>query len=224
MWWKKKKHPPFVPGGYVPTGFPWAGPIPNRGGEIIPDRIETEPVRGYRYWLLAADPDGIALKSLHTDLVWQTSNTAECRRGMVGTVEHDGISPHPDCSCGFYAENPDHPLNEWQTRTQAVASASGSILMSGRIVVCTHGYKAQHVAIESPVVVAAECQGSCGVRPTRIELPRPGGQYAAWCDTHAPERWNYDRVTVDADVWLRHAVEELSERYEDVEFITDALL
>jgi len=215
MWWKRK-NPVFPPLNYQNL---------NLGGEVVPDEFRTEPIRGYRYWSIVVSEGQLALKSLHAAVIWEAENTAVCIKPKTpaAALPHKGKAPDPECTCGFYAENPDHPLKEWQTQTRGRASASGSISMSGRVIICTMGYKAERVAIESPVVVSAKCQTDCDERPTRIVIPSFSGRsYSAYCDTHVPD--HEPDVTVDADVWLKHAVDDLSARYPTVTFISDVLL
>lgn len=218
FWIWKKGQPPFIP---VPFGH-----TPNNigGDELLPEELYLGWIRGYRWWRIVNDGNGLCLSSLHTDMVWELTVTADCRPRMVGRPQgHIGKSPDPNCSCGVYAQNPEHVLAEWERMTMGCASASGSILMSGRVIVCQKGYKAEHAAIESPVLIDVACEAGCSVRPTRVELPQPWGEYAAWCPRHAPEpRAGF--VSVDADVWLRHAVRDLNDRYPGVEFISPALL
>lgn len=200
----------------------------NKGGRVVvPDEIHTEPLTGYRYWRVLNDGKGLALYSMHAHYQWTgTTNTATCHGAKItpqSSVEHADKSPHPDCACGLYTQNPKFPLQEWQNMTRGVVSASGSVQMFGRVIVCKLGYKAEHATIDSPVVIEAACLLNCRNRPTRIQLPLPESKYYAWCDTHRP---NYVEhvATVEADVWLRYAVAELSERYPTVEFISSAQL
>ena len=220
MWpWRKKQDPD--PYAALKHMWPSIHPVKNVGGEVVPDEISTEPLRGYRYWNVVNDGDGLALKSLHADYLWAETNTAQCWRGMTNRTPHEGKSPHPECACGFYAEHPDYPLREWQNQTLAKVSAHGTILMSGRIIVCEMGYKAEHVEIESPIFVSANCQVNCGNPPSKVTLPNVHQSYPTWCDEHAP---NMELATVDVDIWLRHAVDDLSARYPNTEFFSSAQL
>jgi hypothetical protein len=219
MFWKRKKAPPPMPIPYQSLYFA------NVGGELLlPEELHLGYIRGYRWWRIVNDGQGLCLASLHTDMIWEESVIADCRPRMTGKPgSHESKAPDPHCSCGLYAQTPNHVLPEWERRTRAVASASGSILMSGRVIVCQKGYKAEHARIESPVLIDVACQKDCDVRPTRVELPQPWTSYAAWCPEHDPPG-HPGFVSVDADVWLRHAVTDLNERYPNVEFISPALL
>jgi hypothetical protein len=218
MFWKRKGPPRmfFPPSGQI---------LPNVGGdELIPEEFYLGYLRGYRWWRVVNDGDGLCLASLHTDMVWESDMSAKCLPRMAGkSLTHATKAPDHHCSCGLYAQNPDHILREWERMTLGVASASGSILMSGRVVVCEKGFKAEHARIESPVFVDVACEDGCDLRPTRVELPQPWKSYTAWCPEHEPPM-HVGFVSVDADVWLRHAVDDLNARYPTIEFISPSQL
>lgn len=215
--WKRATKPARHP---IPVTFPSTNPF-NRGGDVlVPDEYHEGTVTGYRWWRVVNDGKGLCLASLHFQFVWGEHTRADCRASTWGG--HVVDAPHPDCSCGLYAQRPDIILSEWERMTRGCVSASGSISMSGRIVVCTKGYKAQHASIDSPVLVDVACQRGCDNEPARVSIGGGWQTYASWCEDHAPSIM--DEVTVDAKVWLRHAVAELSARYPNVEFISTALL
>jgi hypothetical protein len=98
--------------------------------------------------------------------------------------------------------------------------ASGTVALSGRVVRCARGYKAQYARIQSPLVLEADCQGSnnlvvCPNDVTRIDLPSgPFRSFYGWCGQGDHRSEDEDGgSTVDAGVWMRAAVKDLSGRY-----------
>jgi hypothetical protein len=93
--------------------------------------------------------------------------------------------------------------------------------MWGRIIVCERGYKAEHVRVESPVVVDMDCEWGCQEPVARILVPTFGsGSYWAQCETHAGmslseglRDGSQPTVAVEARTWTREACRELSDRY-----------
>ncbi len=98
-------------------------------------------------------------------------------------------------------------------------SAYGEVAMWGRIIKCQRGYKAQHVRIQTPVVLDLKCYGSCDNQVQKVELPPLGSAYNAWCWTdHRPAA--SDAVTIGAGFWLSEAKRELEARYEGIEVLS----
>ncbi len=195
----------------------------NVGGDVLPDEFGTEPLLGYRGWhvVSAGDGSGLALKSLHVSYIWQRDVEAFCHQqgAMFLKGRHTGnISPDPGCSCGIYAQLPEHPLSEWDKAKQGKVSASGTIAMWGRIIQCERGYKAQYAEIQEPLVLDMSCIQGCGERPIRIALPNhPQIVFSAYCGLHA--KTANSEVTIQAGIWLREASARLSRRY-GLEFLT----
>lgn len=54
----------------------------NVGGDVLPDEFGTEPLIGYRGWLVvsAGDGSGYALRSLHVSYIWEHQIQAICRQ------------------------------------------------------------------------------------------------------------------------------------------------
>lgn len=190
----------------------------NVGGEVLPDEFGTEPLLGYRGWHVvdAGDGTGLALKSLHVSYLWHREVEAFCHQQamMFQRREHAGkVSPDPSCSCGIYAQLPEHPLTEWNQAKQGHISASGTIAMWGRIIQCERGYKAQYALIQEPIVLDLSCVKDCDRDPIRIAIPNhPQMAFNAYCDVHVKSA--IEDVTVEADLWLREVSEKLSQRYE----------
>jgi hypothetical protein len=188
----------------------------NVGGEVLPDEFGTEPLLGYRGWHVvdAGDGKGYALKSLHVSFIWDRQVRAFChyQAAMFLNGKHNGnISPDPGCSCGIYAQLPEHPISEWDTAKQGKVSASGTIAMWGRIIQCERGYKAQYAEIQSPLVLDMSCVKGCERPVTGIALPGHSQlTFSSHCDEHAGAA----AVTVvDATIWLKGASDALSRRY-----------
>ncbi len=197
----------------------------NIGGELLPEEFGVTPLVGYRTWHVvnAGDGTGLALKSLHFGYLWKPeTNSARCDSAgqlFFPVNTHKGDSPDIGCACGFYAQLPDQPVEEWEFMRLGRVSATGTINMWGRIIVCERGYKAQHVSIQDPVVLEVSCQKGCDNPVTRVELPYMRvSHYPAYCDEHRPGH-SSPVVTVEAGIWLREACRELSDRY-DIEFLT----
>lgn len=200
MWWKK-------PG-------PWQG-LGNVGGEPAPDRISTEPITGFRTWLITFNTQGIGLRSLHRAYYWENPLKAECVPQYGNGEKHR--APDNDCACGIYAQTPDQPLAEWETMRVGRVAATGTISMTGKIMVCQRGYKAEFAFIQSPVVIDVSCaKGDCGGTVTKLQLGKPNESILAWCADHNPT--DRDSVTVPSKAWLESICPELQARY-GVEFL-----
>ena len=204
-----------------------SGPARNEGGELIPDRVSAEPIVGFRSWTVVHDEHGLALKSLNKLWVWDNPSTAECVTPAIWSqqiLRHDGVSPDPGCACGLYAQLPDHPLSEWAAMRKAQVSATGTVSLYGRVVVCERGYKGQYAALQEPIILEAECMAQCEKPPSRVHIPsRHLYRYFVSCDEHFRAMDTSEEVTVQVGPWLKLAAEELSERY-DVEFLSWSML
>jgi hypothetical protein len=163
----------------------------------------------------AGDNTGYALRSLHVPYLWRRQNDAFCHRpaSIFLQTQHMGrLSPDPACSCGIYAQLPEHPLSDWERAKVGMVSASGTIAMWGRIIQCEKGYKAQHAEVQDPVVLDLSCVAGCEQEPSRIALPdRSQTPHHALCDEHV--RTAEHQVTVEATMWLDQACSQLSKRY-----------
>ena len=195
----------------------------NVGGEVIPDEFGTEPLVGYRSWHVvdSIDRAGWALKSLHVSFLWEKQVEAFCHQQamkFLGSAHAGRPSPDPLCSCGIYAQLPEHPITEWDQAKRGRASASGTIAMWGRIIQCERGYKAQYASIQTPLVLDMSCVTGCDREPVAIAVPsHPQMTFASYCEEHA--RSVTDHAVLRADTWLREVAERLSQRY-DVEVLT----
>lgn len=202
VWWFQKKTK-MIP--WHSHSLPAHG-VHNTGGEVLPDIFSADPLVGFRWWHVAME-DGYTLKSLHAAYYWGRENVAECWPSMANRVDHDGVSPHPDCACGFYTELPDQPHPQNRGMVRGRVAAFGPVNMSGRIIECDLGYKAQHVTLGDLIQVHVMCQRGCDNEPTRILKTRV---LQATCDWHAAESDEY----IDADMFLPELVRQLEAKYE----------
>lgn len=196
----------------------------NRGGEQLPISVRSEPIEGSRIWRVTYTPDGLALKSLNHSYIWQVENTAECYRSAPTLMPiavpapppepHVEAAPGRDCACGFYVMLLDQPLEEWSNLVFGKVHAWGSVALTGRVIKCSMGMKAEHAEIMSPVVLDVGCAASkeCENPVAKVDLQV---DYArGWCADHAPQVG----ALVDAKPYFREAARQLSKRYPGVEF------
>ena len=190
----------------------------NVGGELMPDEFGTEPLVGYRSWLVvnAGDGTGLALKSLHVSYLWERQVEAICHQQAImfrRDLHPDRISPALTCSCGIYAQLPDQPISEWEHARRGRVYASGTIAMWGRIIECQRGYKAQYAQIQSPIVLDLSCVNGCTNPPSKVALPdHQWSVFNAYCTEHAVAA--SQTVKIQYDVWLGEARKRLSQRYQ----------
>lgn len=201
--------------------FPWSkppkkwvpNPVGNLGGEIVPDRFEHEALIGYRSWHVVPTLTGLVLRSLHMKHTWGNPETAVCYPQPTQQLDHTSKdAPFPDHSCGIYAQLPDDTFDEWEPMRRGKVSVFGTIEMSGRIIICERGYKAQHASIVSGFFEVSCAKGGC-VNPVVVVQPRkPFDPVLCWCTAHEP---SVDPVVVvDADLWLREAAKHLTAAYD----------
>lgn len=214
--WRKQK---WHTGGPVPVWKP--NPVGNIGGEIVPDRFEHEYLVGYRSWHVVPQVKGVALKSLHMQHVWRNPETARCLPPpVISQTTHDrNDAPYPECSCGLYAQLPDESFDEWEPMRVGKVAVFGTIEMSGRIIICERGYKAQHARIVSGYFEVSCAKGGC-VNPVVVVQPRGVGETVlCWCTAHEPV--TDQNPVVDADLWLREAARLLAAGYDTRFFYWD---
>lgn len=127
---------------------------------------------------------------------------------------------------GYVSHNcqlPDHPLDEWEHMVRGRVRATGTVSLTGRVVRCERGYKAQYASIQSPVIIEANCShlhGTCTNPVTTLALPE-GHVRSVYghCGEHGVEFMSDPPVVVDAALWMEQACRELEARYPGVEFI-----
>lgn len=193
----------------------------NVGGRELPYSLGTKPLIGHRHWRVTRQPSGeLGLQSMHVNLVWSVRETAECRsEGYKGTHGgHAEPAPYVGCACGLYAELPDTPITEWSWAIAGRVSASGSVALSGRIIKCQRGYKAQYAEMLAPVVLDVSCSGDgshCIREVSRIVLADDRvNAYYGTCADHEWSETHRNAVVVDADVWMPEAARTLTEKYD----------
>ena len=211
-WWRKRQRDDWVNTRPVATGKA------NVGGEPLPLKLQTEPIIGNRYWRITADrkDGGLALQSIHVTLIWEKEVTAECRSEgyKYGHGKHEDPPPSLECACGLYAQLPDMPITEWLFAIGGKVFASGEVALSGRVIKCSRGFKAERAEILSPIYLDATCMKHANRCPQPIEFIAPPEKgithYHAYCDEHRDD----ELPLIDADVWFPEAARQLSDRYD----------
>ena len=200
--WRKKS----------PVGPP---PRTNVGGEPLKVSVRSEPIVGYRMWRVKIGPAGLRLWALNVYYEWQVENTAACQPikanpwfPVPSTLLHEDPSPSVNCACGLYAALPEAPLQEWDHSIAGLVHASGTVALTGRVIRCTLGYKAEHAEIQAPVVLEVNCIAStaCPEPVVKVDVQK---EYArGWCADHAP------KDVLDASQFMAEAVRQLSAHYQ----------
>jgi hypothetical protein len=208
--------------------FNWGGSFSmshprNTGGEPLPVSVRSSPIVGYRLWRVRPTPEGLSLWSVNQHYEWQVDNTAECLptygAGMWAQVRpspHDDPAPSLSCSCGFYCQNDSDPLDEWEKTVRGTVFASGTVALTGRVIRCELGFKAERATIESPVVLGGDCAFSPKCHEDVVAVGLQSRFAHAWCAEHVQKAG----AIVEAAAYFRSAVNLLSTRYEPVEFIS----
>lgn len=209
--------------------FPTTGGSANRGGDELPLVVQTDPIVGYRVWRVSNTSGSLMLRSLSMSYMWKVTNTAECLppgspRAFFGggpIQRHEEDSPGVDCACGFYCQLPDKPISEWESQVRSMVRAVGEVALSGRVIQCERGFKAQHAELRSPIMVEAGCIGAnCEDEVTKL-VPLPIGQYKGYCADHFKTQTDeMIEASVDAKSWMRVACRELGESYPGIEFVS----
>lgn len=203
----------------------------NKGGDELPLHVATEPLVGYRSWMVMPDRQGIglALQSIHVPYQWGAGvNVAACNTSGSNRVEHEESSPGRKCACGFYCAKGDDSLESWDHLIQYRVHATGFVALSGRIIECTAGYKAGQAEILDPIVLETPCAGRqkndqgfsipCGHEVVGLGLPIPNDyRYKAVCTEHLPLLGTEPAVNVE--LWAQEAARILSAKY-GVEVLT----
>lgn len=187
----------------------------NIGGDPIPTKLAVDPIIGRRLWRVANDGGQLGLQSIHIGVIWDSHMTAECRNGGYGFNKsgHEDFPPSLSCACGIYAQLPDKRIKEWWFAVGGRVHATGDVALSGRVIKCEKGYKAQYAEIVPPVFLDVSCcfhNSECTNDVSRIALPENYvAHYFGYCSEHADN----EAPLVDADVWMTEAARELSDRY-----------
>lgn len=201
------------------------GPPPPRnniGGEPLPFSVRSEPIVGYRLWKVKPDAQGAALWSVNAHYRWEVHNQARCipPPPMVFGAKplnqplHPEPAPFKDCACGIYCSLPDQPITEWEHTVYGRVHASGSVLLTGRVIRCTMGFKAEHAEVMSPVVLNAHCSAGLACEGDVVRVDLQSDHARGWCENHSP------RVGVDAGQYMRNTAAQLEARYPGVEFLS----
>lgn len=212
---------PFRWGGAVPQPGP-PPQMPNVGGRELPFTLATEPLVGYRSWMIRNGLTGLCLASLFVNYEWTaTDNQAYCDgHGSFGRT-HKDPAPSPGCSCGLYVNLPDMPFSEWNHLTQRKIHATGQVALSGRIIRCQKGYKAGVAAMISPLMIETPCRVAGCVDGIRGIILPAGSQltFEGVCATHVVDV-TPSSVIVKADQWILNARRVLESKYPHIEFLS----
>lgn len=122
----------------------WAGGLPLRVGALPVEEVEAdEAPRGWKCAQLVISLDGrqIRLAGLAVGGVYGAEDVAVCLRGA------DHVPPALDCVCGFYAFSDRRDAARLLARrldyTGHVISVLCEVDLSGTVIVCDHGYRAE---------------------------------------------------------------------------------
>ena len=114
-------------------------------------RETSEPVVGWRAWVVTQTPVGMRLGSVLHDLVWAIDEPAlaECRRHEDPFAEALDSHPVPGCvcNCGFHAaRDPADALSYLRGRDEAdtVCRILGEVALWGQVVETESGWRASH--------------------------------------------------------------------------------
>jgi len=113
-------------------------------------RERSQPVTGWRAWVVTETPDGPRLGSVLHDLVWPHSVVvAECRRADDPFAEPLGEHPVPDarCNCGLHAaRDPVDALSYARGRDEpgTICRVLGEVVLWGNVLETEGGWRASH--------------------------------------------------------------------------------
>jgi len=169
--------------------------------EIGPALRETsEPVLGWRAWIVVETPAGLRLGSVLHELAWPLDEPvlATCRRHEDPFAQPLPLHPVPSlaCNCGFHAaRDPADALSYLRGRDEAgtVCRILGEVALWGHVVETEAGWRASHayparlyvadgalagkLAAYGVPISSAECGSlssrTCTETPLRSELRSP---------------------------------------------------
>jgi hypothetical protein len=119
-----------------------------------PDYVE--PVVGWRSWLVVKEGEHFRLRSVLHDAFWlpRTELVARCLRWprvlpLPWRRRSEHVPPAQGCGCGIYAaRDPDEAASYLEGRSWgdalSIHRVIGTVSLWGRIVECTHGWRASH--------------------------------------------------------------------------------
>ena len=127
-----------------------------------PDYIE--PIVGWRTWLIVPEGERFRLRSVIYEALWlpRSELVARCLRSRVLSVRwrrSEHVPPAPRCGCGIYAaREPDEAASYLERgswgEALSVLRVIGRVSLWGRVVECTHGWRASHAYPETIYVPA----------------------------------------------------------------------
>lgn len=196
----------------------WAGIFgygsDNQGGRELPVKFGTEPIVGYRTWRVRRfDGLGFRLCSLIQSYAWLEENTAQCL--IHSTMKtHQTPAPDPNCACGFYILKYTAETDKYESHVRGRVRAHGEVALTGRLIVCQAGYKAQFAQILSPVFVDVDCKKQECMNPVRHLRPTSQEEFWGLCDDHDEEN------SIPAGPTLTGVLEGLAADYPNTEFLS----
>jgi hypothetical protein len=116
-----------------------------------PVRERSEPVVGWRAWIVAETARGVRLGSVLHDLMWPAGRplVAECLRHEDPFAE--ALAPHPvpgmPCGCGFHAaRDPADALSYARGRDEpgTLCRILGEVALWGHVIETEAGWRASH--------------------------------------------------------------------------------
>jgi hypothetical protein len=122
----------------------------------VPDAVD--PIVGWRYWKVTSA--GLASLNVHGGY-WppRAPHEAKCRAAPISIHHSPDVIPSEACGCGIYAARDletlkqlVYPFSDPLFRRRRIAV--GEVLLWGRVIEGTRGYRAQHAYPKSLYVVA----------------------------------------------------------------------
>jgi hypothetical protein len=140
----------------------------------LPERDDDEPIGAFKLANLCWRPGGLRLESLNYGIVHERLAEAVCH------YRHCTMIPDLDCSCGFYALKDRESARDYGP---SYYTALLEVELSGRVLVCSDGYRAQWQRILR-VEVAGGCY-YCGGPVDRVAImPHVGDAVTMRCAEH----------------------------------------
>jgi hypothetical protein len=126
-----------------------------------PDYIE--PIVGWRTWLVMQEDEGFRLRSVVYHALWSPRSelVARCLHRALSLPwrrRSQHVPPARGCGCGIYAaREPEEAAFYLEGRTRAdtlsVHRVIGTVSLWGRVVECTHGWRASRASRAYPKTI-----------------------------------------------------------------------
>jgi hypothetical protein len=177
----------------VTSARPGDEPGDERRGRDDDPELFTEPIEGWRLWVLRRRRSGelvLTPAGMGTG-VWPTGEPihATCRvRPPIATVARGLIglhrSPDPRCTCGVYASASLHALID-ATPSFPAAPVIGTVAMWGRVVEHERGWRAEYAYPSRLRLVCAACLQGDGTFGEPAQVLRLNSTLYPLCEDHA---------------------------------------